>query len=114
MTNTIGRRYILNSAVITTPGQYHYGLIDGGKARDWLKAGSWESTIGYQETADALTALTGVVVGVDRRQISMAVGDEALVFRLTVRMADPAVKGLIGDPGWIADHCEIGLLRKLA
>lgn len=106
------KRYILNSAVITTPGTYVYTLTDVEGARAWLRKGPAESTIGYQETADALSALLGVPVPVDRRQVRMEAGDEALVFRLTVRLNDPAVKGNVGDREWLLSHSEIGVLRK--
>lgn len=105
-------RYILNSAVITSPGRYEYWLCDISTARRWIAAGPVESTIGYQETADALSALLGVDVPVNRRMVSMQPGDEALVFRLTVRLADPAVKGRINDPEWLLQHSEIGILSR--
>lgn len=48
----------------------------------------------------------------NREQIQMQAGDEALVFRLTVRMSDPALKGKLGDIDFILSNSEIGLLRK--
>lgn len=105
-------RYLLNSAVITSPGRYEYWLCDTETARRWMAAGPVESTIGYQETADALATLLGAEVPVNRRMVKMQPGDEALVFRLTVRLADPTVKGRINDPAWIADHSEIGILSR--
>ena len=103
-------RYILNSAVITGPGRYQYKTITPAVARRWLAAGPYTSTVGYQETADALAALLGAEIPVNRQMVKMAPGDQALVFRLTVRLADPSVKGRINDPEWIAEHSEIGLL----
>lgn len=105
-------RYLLNSAVITTPGRYDYRLVSLPVAQAWFGSGPVESTIGYQETADALATLLGVEVAVNRSMIQMQPGDEALVFRLTVRLADPSVKGRINDPEWIAANSEIGLLVK--
>lgn len=110
---SIPRRYILNSAVITTPGTYQYITGDAEKARRWLAEGEYTSTIGYQETCDALAAFTGVSVACNRQQIKMQDGDEALVFRLTVRLGDPALKGKINDPDFIKKNCEIGILRKM-
>ena len=107
-------RYILNSAVITTAGKYEYCLISIAEAKAWIAAGPYLSTIGYQETCDALSALTGERVVCNRRQIAMQNGDEALVFRLTVRLADPALKGRISDPDFIRANSEIGVLRKEA
>lgn len=105
-------RYLLNSAVITSPGRYEYWLCDIEAARAWYGAGPVESTIGYQETADALSALLGQPIVVNRRMVKMAPGDEALVFRLTIRLSDPAVKGRIDDPEWILQHSEIGILTR--
>ncbi|GEM_PF-2599456 len=104
-------RYILNSAVITAPGCYDYRLISVDAAKEWLSSSGWKSTIGYQETADALRQVTGIEIPVDRMQITMNTGDEALVFRLTTRInADD--KGKIGID-WIKENSEIGLLRKV-
>lgn len=107
-------RYILNSAVITSEGRYTYRLVTADEARSWLDADMFASTIGYQETCDALFALTGRRVGCNRRQVSMQAGDEALVFRLTVRLQDPALKGRIGDLEFIRQNSEVGILRKEA
>lgn len=105
-------RYIINSAVITTQGLYDYQLITPDEARKWLSSGDFESTIGYQETADALEALTGVKVACNRRQIRMQAGDEALVFRLTCRLDNPALKGSM-SPEFVLQNSEIGILKKL-
>ncbi len=105
-------RYILNSAVITTPGTYEYRLIETGEAISWLSS-EFISTIGYQETADALASIAGRHIPVNRKMIKMEACDEALVFRLTVRLTDPTVKGRINDRNWIIENSEIGILRKL-
>ena len=71
------RRYIFNSAVITTPGTYRYQLIDLETAKRWLSSNSpIISTIGYQETADALFILTGYRATVKKVQTSMQVGGQ--------------------------------------
>lgn len=106
-------RYILNSSVITTPGAYTYRLISVDEAKAWLSLNGWKSTIGYPETADALKQLTGIEIPVDRIQIQMQGGDEALVFRLTKRLTVPESKSSIAVQEIIA-NCEIGILRKLA
>lgn len=108
-------RYLLNSAVITAPGVYAYTLLDAQAARQWYAQGPVLSTIGYQETADALGELLGVSVPVDRRTIQMEPGDEALVFRLafppgTPRI-DPKDKGALGR-ALLAGHYELGVLNR--
>ncbi len=106
-------RYILNSAVITSPGVYIYRLIDVEEAKRWLEEGGWESTLGYEETAKALEYLTGMTIPVNRKLVKMEAGDEALVFRLTVRLDDPALKGKVGKE-FVLKNCEIGILSREA
>lgn len=110
-------RYLLNSAVITAPGDYRYRIVTPEAARAWHQAGPVVSTIGYEETATALGELMGSPVSVDRRTITMAPGDEALVFRLafppgTPRI-DPKDKGALGR-AILAGHYELGLLTRLS
>lgn len=106
-------RYILNSAVITAPGYYEYRLITADEAKAWLAACDPMplSTMGYQETADALERLTGYKFPVNRFIIKMQAEDEALVFRLTCRLNDPACKGKM-TTDFILKNCEIGVLKR--
>lgn len=110
-------RYLLNSAVITAPGNYSYALVDEAAAAAWYRQGPVESTIGYAETAAALSELLGAKIAVSRRVITMAAGDEALVFRLVLppgsERIDPRDKGAIGR-ALIGQHYELGLLRRLS
>lgn len=110
------KRYLLNSAVITSPGDYSYWLVTPEVARVWYHTGRAPvSTIGYLETAEALGALLGVPVAVDRRTIEMRPGDEALIFRLKLPPGspriDPADKGRLGREV-LAGNFELGLLRR--
>ena len=105
------KRFVLNSAVITTPGTYVYRLVSVDEAKEWVSAGTFDSTIGYPETAVALSAITGICIPVNRHQIYMDTGDEALVFRLTCRMANPELKGKL-TPAFVLNNCEIGILKK--
>jgi hypothetical protein len=108
-------KYVLSSAVITGPGVYEYRLVHSEDARRWLKAGGWVSTVGYVETAEALSLLTGVHVPHDRRTCRMESGDEALVFRLVLppgaRRVEPIAKGAVGQ-AYVLEHCEIGILNR--
>lgn len=106
--------YILNSAVITAPGDFSYRHISVPVAIAWLQDGGWESTMGYQETALALQEITGVPIPVNRKTIKMSEGDEALVFRLVFPAGyrpDPAQKGALGRE-FVSQNCEIGILRR--
>ena len=111
-----GRRLLLNAAVLPSPGDYGYRLCSLDEAKAWLRGGSFESFVGYEETAQALERLTGVRVPVNRESTTMAPKDEALVFRLvfppgTRRPADTA-KGALGLE-YIEEHCQTGLLRRI-
>jgi len=72
-------RYVFNSAIITTPGIYTYRLITIEEAKQWLISAPFKATIGYQETAKALSFLTGITFNVNRKMTNMNEGDEALI-----------------------------------
>ena len=100
-------RYVLNSAVITSPGRYFYRLLTPEKAREWwLKGPTPVSTIGYEETAEALSQLLNVYVPVNRITIRMQPKDEALVFRLVLPPGSPRIDPK--DKGQIASHVKAG------
>jgi len=111
------KRYILNSAVLTDFGTYEYMPMTPEEARRWYAEGEVPvSTIGYEETASALSQLLSVTVPVNRITIKMAPGDEALVFRLVLPPGSPRIDPR--DKGRImqvvsAGHWELGLLRRL-
>jgi hypothetical protein len=108
--------YSLNSAVITAPGLYRYALVTEEEARRWWAQGPVVSTIGYAETAAALSEMLGVTVQVDRRTVTMEPEDEALVFRLVLppgaARIDPRDKGRLGEI-LRSGAIEIGLLRRV-
>ena len=112
-----GRRYVLNSAVITAPGTYEYKRVSPEEAKRWWFSGDPPlSTVGYPETAEALSQLLGVPVQVNRVTIVMEPGDEALVFRLVLPPGTPRIQP--HEKGRIAEHVraghwELGLLRRL-
>lgn len=106
-------RYILNSAVITAPGHYTYAHITAAEAFSWLHEGGWISTVGYPETCEALQRISGIEIPCNRKQITMNVGDEALVFRLTKRLIVPENKGKVGVQE-ILENCEIGILKHVS
>ena len=108
-------KYLPNSAVITSPGEYRYQIVTPEEARQW-DGGAAVSTIGYEQTADALSQLLGRQVKVDRRTITQHVGDECLVFRLVFPHGSPRIDP--GDKGRLsaalmAGQYELGLLVRL-
>ena len=111
------KRYLLNSAVLTDFGTYEYTSMTPEAARRWYAEGEAPtSTIGYEETAAALSQLLNAPVPVNRVTIKMEPGDEALVFRLVLPPGSPRIDPR--DKGQIlrhldAGHWELGLLRRL-
>lgn len=103
-------RFILNSAVLTSPGRYSYRLVEADEARDWAQRGDFISAVGYPETAEVLAALLGVEVPVQRVEVRMQPGDEALVFRLKTR-PEPGKKGSLGQD-FLLENAEFGLLVR--
>lgn len=124
--------YLLNSAVITAYGTYKYEFTTPSGARSWLLSHEWESCIGYEETAKALSELTSfsgkyptIPIPVNRKTVQMECkwnqekeeyeGDEALVFRLVFPSGyrpDPIKKGNLGED-FIRKNCELGILRRI-
>jgi hypothetical protein len=107
-------KYLLNSAVITSEGEYSYRRIGIDEAKRFVSTGPWVSYIGYIETAEALSTLLGVPIPVHRGTVQMAVGDLALVFRLVFPSGyrpDPAQKGKLGVD-FIRENMELGILIK--
>jgi hypothetical protein len=58
-------RYILNSAVITSPGRYEYKPISMEGVKVFLGEPGWISNIGYKETEQALSLLKGTHIPVN-------------------------------------------------
>ncbi len=105
--------YVLNSPVITGQGTYKYELITIGEAAAWLKSREWTSTVGYEETASVMSELFGIAIPVNRINIKMQSGDEALVFRLVKRLESALLKGSVSEE-FIKNNFEIGVLQKLS
>ena len=106
--------YILNSAVITSPGTYNYVLVNLDFAKEWLRLHDDAIfTIGYEETVNVFNKLFGTNYKPNRQQITMQPNDEALVFRLKIRLSDVQLKGKLGED-FVKQNLEIGLLVRLA
>lgn len=84
--------YLLNAAVITAPGTYVYKVVRRADMVRLLQDKTWESRIGYPETARHVESLCGLLPELSREPVVMAPGDEALVVRLKYRLSNPALK----------------------
>lgn len=72
-------KYILDSAAITSFGEYSYSPISLEDMKDWLAAGDWESNIADPDACKFLGGLIGVDIPASSKEIEMRPGDEALV-----------------------------------
>jgi prepilin-type N-terminal cleavage/methylation domain-containing protein len=90
------RVLLLNSAVMTKEGEYKAKKISFEEFKRELKraieAGTLESYIGYQETAEVLAEATQVKIPVNRGMANIQDGDVMLVAKLT-RRVNPTDKG---------------------
>lgn len=108
-------RYILNSAVMTSFGEYIYSPITIEEAKEWVKS-EFTSAIGYKETATVLSRLLNKKIRKNRITIKMEPGDEALVFRIILppgsKRLDPTDKKTISET-IEKQHFELGLLKRI-
>jgi len=104
-------KYILNSAVITSPGLYRYTLITKKEVQKFLKEGDIINTIGYEETVELFNEMFNTNFSVNKIKIRMEKGDRGVVFRIKERIIDKE-KGKVSKE-FIRDKLEIGLLVKL-
>lgn len=76
---------VLNTAIVTTDGDYRIRTITLEEAQQLARAAEIDSAVGHESTAQILTNLLGVEVPVNRQLFEQAVGQPALVFKLNGR-----------------------------
>lgn len=106
---------LLNTSIITAPGEYRMVPVSLLEARQLLadavsacqyghdsqedqlhgdycrQPGGFDSAVGHESTAAIMTTLLGMVVPVNRQQFAQAAGQHALVFKLRGRAPEGAV-----------------------
>ena len=89
---------LLNSAIMPVPGDYSLREITSSDFADAVRTteatGNLVSYIGYEQTAQFITALTGVAIPISREACALEDGDTLLICRLRYRVANPATKGV--------------------
>lgn len=102
--------YILNSPIITSYGVYNYQKLTVEQVTSLLQD-DFISAIGHEGTAKLLSRIVGVEIPVNRVQISMEVGDLAIVFRVLQRL--PEGKVLTAEELSKVPY-ELGILEKVS
>jgi hypothetical protein len=80
--------YIVNSPIIDGSGIYDYKTITMEEAMQFIEGKKFESAIGFESTAEVLSALLKTEVKYNRIQIKLQDGDQCLVFRLKDRIEE--------------------------
>lgn len=101
---------ILNSSVLTNFGVYEYSHLNMEAARELLLKEGYQSAIGHEETATALSRLLGFEVPVNRIEYRQQPGEKVIVFKIKRRLA----AGAIATADEIeATGYETGLLERI-
>ena len=86
---------LMNTTIATTPGQYELSAISADEAREMIRrAGGWESAIGHESTAAALSLLLGEEIPVNRIRFEQEAGQTAVCLRVKGRVAEGQVLDL--------------------
>jgi len=102
--------YILNSPILTNWGAYEYMPITLEDAKQRLKAG-FVSAIGHEGTAKLLSTILGMEIPVNRVQIQMQPGDDAIIFQVLQRLPEGTV---LTEEQLKKVPYRLGLLRRMS
>jgi len=101
--------YILNSPILTDYGSYLYLPLNLEEAKQRL-ANGFVSAIGHEGTAKLLSTILGIEIPVNRIQIQMQPGDDAIVFQVLQRLPEGAV---LTEEQLKKIPFRLGLLRRM-
>ncbi len=90
--------YLLNAFALNMLPTWETGsckvnvrVINADEAKEMIEKRGFISAIGHQATADALSLLLGVKVPMNRAQVSLNPGDDAIVLSLNKRLQEGQV-----------------------
>lgn len=79
---------VLNTSILTVPGNYTLQDISIEEARELVRDNELDSAVGHESTARVLTTMLGVEIPANRQLFQHAVGQRALVFKLSGRPSE--------------------------
>lgn len=83
--------YVINAPILTDYGLWEFvGPLTISEAKRKL-AGGFVSAIGHDASASVLSKILKISIPVDRIQVKMLAGDEALILRLLQRLPEGKV-----------------------
>ena len=101
---------LLNSAMMPAEGVYRLQRITRAEFSFWMRQAArtgFTSTVGYQETAHHIEAVSGVKVPVSRDPTVLEDGDVLLICKLKYRATEPGRKGApVGSEAFEYFQCE--------
>ena len=104
--------YLMNSPVLTGYGGWRFtGPVPVENIRSRLKEEPFTSVIGHESTATFLSRLLEQTVEVNRIRADLQPGDQAVILRLTARLAEGATLS-VDELNRIP--FELGLLTRIA
>lgn len=87
----MNKLFVINTPILTDWGKYDFRGIFLSEVKKMLANADFMSAIGHEGTATLMTKLIGIYIPVNRIQIKMDPGDEAIVFRVLVRLPEGKV-----------------------
>lgn len=84
-TNDIMPLEILNTSILTAPGEYTLKDITLERAKKLVSRKDIDSAVDHQSTAEIMTTLLGEEIPVNRQMFEQQPGQQALVFKLNGR-----------------------------
>lgn len=102
---------LLNTSILTAPGEYRYKLMSVDAAREYVHSMDWQSAIGHDGTAAIISQLLDIECPVNRIAWVQEVGALGLVFKLRDRAPEG---GILSAEEIEAIGYDFGLLVRTA
>lgn len=101
--------YIINAPILPNYGRYEFNSLTTEQAKTLLTSG-FVSAIGHESTAKLLSHTLEQDIATNRIQVTLQVGDVAVIFRITQRLPEGKV---LTEAELFDTPFELGLLTRL-